>query len=117
MTVTLKKFLEKLIDGYSDEAPDSAEYPYKVFSIKKISNEDNISNYVLEVNVWDKNKTYSRAETIMDGLEKKLDSQTFLEKKFLVYTYLGTRNNVPDPDKAIKRVRGQFEIRIVEREE
>lgn len=117
MTIKLKRFLEELIDGYSDEAPDNAEYPYKVFSAKKILNDDNISYYALEINVWDKNKTYSRAETIMDELEKKLDRQTFLEKDFFAYTYIGARNNVLDPDKAIKRVMEQVEIRVVEREE
>ena len=117
MTVKLKRFLENLIDGYSDEAPENADYPYKVFSARKLSDDDGIAHYILEVNVWDKGKTYSRAETLMDELEKKLNKQTFLVKELFAYTYTGSRENVSDPDRAIKRVREQFELRVVEREE
>ena len=117
MTVKLKKFLEDLLEAYSDEAPENASYPYKVFTIRKISDNDGISHYILEVNAWDRNKTYSRVETLMDILEKKLKKQSFQEEEFLVYTYTGTRDNIPDTDKMIKRIREQFEMRVVEREE
>jgi hypothetical protein len=117
MTVDLRKILEELIGGYSEDAPSDAVYPYKVFSLRKLTEDSGISQYNLEVNVWDQHEYYSRAETIMDKLEKKLNKQTFLGEKMLIYTYNGQRENVEDTDKSIKRVREQFEMRVVEREE
>ena len=117
MTIKLKRFLEGLLEGYSDEAPDEATYPYKVFSIRKLMMEDGISFYLLEVNVWDKHKYYSRAESMMDKLEKMLNKQVFNTEDLVIYTYIGQRDNIVDQDKQIKRVRGQFEIRVVSKEE
>lgn len=117
MTIKLKRFLEDLLEGYSDEAPDEATYPYKVFSIRKLIAEDGISFYLLEVNVWDKHKYYSRAESIMDELEKMLSKQVFNTEDLVIYTYIGQRDNIVDQDKQIKRVRGQFEMRVVSKEE
>jgi hypothetical protein len=117
VTIKLKRFLEELLEGYSDEAPEDATYPYKVFSIRKLVAEDGISSYMLEVNVWDKHRYYSRAESVMDKLEKLLNKQVFNTQDLVIYTYIGQRDNIVDQDKQIKRVRGQFEIRVVSKEE
>ena len=49
----------------------NAIYPYRVFSAQRISEIGERQVYVLEVNVWDQNQYYTRADALMDELEKK----------------------------------------------
>ena len=67
--MSLEKELEKLTGAFYEEAPKDAAYPYKVFSARRISGEDGKQTYVLEINVWDQNSYYSRANSVMDALE------------------------------------------------
>ena len=72
MNQELRKELEKLTGAFYEEAPTDAAYPYCVFSARRLSESDGRMNYVLEINVWDSHKHYSRAEALMDALEQKL---------------------------------------------
>lgn len=111
----LEKELEKVIGAYYEEAPKEIEYPYAVFSLKRISVEDHRQSYILEINVWDRNRYYSRAEEMMDSLEKKLDKSIDLNDILMAYFYGGARQNIPDKDKEIKHIREQFEMYVYER--
>ena len=102
-------------DAYEMEAPDNANYPYIVFEPRRISVVDYIENFVLEINVWDKNKTYNRVDGITDKIEKALDHEHNLNKKKLGVFYKGNRQPVLDEDKQIKRVREQFDMIVIER--
>lgn len=110
--MNLKKELESLIGAFCEEAPKDTSYPYKVFSAKRISDNDGRQQYILEINVWDQHQYYSRAESLMDELEQKLHRCNYLTDSFLIRIFKGQRENVPDPDKTIKRVREQFEMQV-----
>ena len=117
MSLDLKKELETLTGAYYEEAPDDAKYPYVVFSMRRLSGDEGPQHYVLEINAWDQGEYYSRAEGVMDALEKKLHRCNYIAERHLIRIFRGARQNVPDPDKTIKRVREQFEMRIYEMEE
>ena len=72
---------------------------------------------MLEVNVWDQNQYYTRADALMDELEKKLHRSSFMAEGYLIRTLRGKRQHIPDPDKTLKRVQEQFEMHIYEKEE
>lgn len=114
--MNLKEVLEKLTGAYYEEAPQNAKYPYGVFSAQWISESDGKQNYILEVNVWDQHEYYSRAESMMNDLEKRLHRCNYMTDKFLIRIFRGRRQNVPDPDRTIKRVREQFELQVFEKE-
>lgn len=115
--MSLKEELENLIGAFYEEAPKEATYPYKVFSTKRFSESDGRQQYNLEVNVWDQHPYYSRAESMMDELEQKLHRCNHITDRFLIRIFKGQRQNMPDADKTIKRVREQFEMHVFDREE
>lgn len=116
MSGKLKKALKELTGAYYEEAPKEAVYPYAVFSLRRIGEEDGAEAYYLEVNVWDSSPYYSGAEEMMDALEEKLHRRSFSTEDMLIRTFRGNRQNVPDPDKTLKRVREQFEMKVYRKE-
>lgn len=111
----LREELEEYITSYYNEAPEDAAYPYSVFSLRRIGTEDERQRYILEINVWDRNQYYSRADEMMDKMEEKLDGCLSLSDDTLFYCYKGEREPVTDKDKSIKRIREQFELYCYER--
>lgn len=109
--------LRNTIPTYPDEAPESATYPYAVVSGRRLTIEDNISNWIIEVNVWDKNKYNSRAEAKADAIEKALDYlKITLTDGSLVRFFKANRDDILDPDETIKRVKVDFTTTIYENE-
>lgn len=117
MSQSLKQVIEELTGAYYEEAPEDTAYPYVVFSMRRISESDGRQSYSLEINAWDQYAYYSRVENMMDALEKKLHQTNRLTEEYLIRIFKGARQNVPDQDKSIKRVREQFELYVYEREE
>lgn len=116
MSRELKRELEALTGAYYEEAPEGAQYPYMVFSVQRLSDDGGKQSYSLEVNAWDQHEYYSRAESMMDALEKKLHRCNHMTDQFLFRAFRGRRQNIPDPDKTLKRVREQFEVHVFEKE-
>lgn len=114
---SLDKELERLTGAFCEEAPTDADYPYAVFSAKRLNDTDERQTYSLEINVWDRHPHYSRAESLMDEMEHKLHRCSYLMDGYLIRTFRGVRQNVPDQDKEMKRVREQFELYVYERED
>ena len=114
--MSLDKELEKLTGAYCEDAPNDAAYPYKVFSARRLSESEGKQNYILEINVWDQNAYYSRAQSIMEQLEKELHRCNYISEDYLIRIFKGQSEKVTDQDKDIKRVREQFEMFVYERE-
>ena len=109
--------LKNTISTYPDEAPESATYPYAVISGRRLTIEDNISNWIIEVNVWDKNKYNSRAEAKADAIEKVLDyCKITLADGSMARFFKANRNDILDTDETIKRVKVDFSTTIYENE-
>lgn len=104
------------INAIDNEAIGNENYPYAVISTTRLNANDCISNWTLEINVWDKNHYYSRSETIADDIEKLLDFKTMKVGDNFVCMFKAGKMNIPDTDKAIKRVRTQFDLKIYESE-
>jgi len=104
------------IVAIDNEATNGEQYPYAVITTSRLNVDDNISNWDLEINVWDKNKFYSRVETIADDIEKLLDFTQIKSDDNLLCIFKSQKSNVTDSDPAIKRVRLQFGLKIYESE-
>lgn len=118
MTVGLRKEMESLTGAYYEEAPEDAAYPYAVFSLRRLGDGEGKQTCSLEVNIWDQHPYYSRAEDMMDALEERLHRCSLnTGEGFLVRIFKGARQNVPDPDRTIRRVREIFEAQIYKGED
>ena len=111
----LKDELEDYLGAYYMEAPEGATYPYAVFELNRLSENDERQAILLEINVWDKHRYYSRAEEMMDTIEKNLHGYGQLSNDDIFYCFNGSRQAIPDEDKQIKRIREQFELYYYER--
>lgn len=116
MSSGLKRTMEELTGAYYEEAPKEAEYPYAVLAMRRVGEEEGAETYSLEINAWDRYPYYSRAEQLMDALEKKLHRCSFSTNEFLIRICKAGRQNITDSDKALKRVRGQFEMKVYRKE-
>lgn len=104
------------INAVGNEATNELEYPYAVVTMSRLNRNDNISLWSLEVNVWDKHKYYSRAETISDNIDKLLDFAQLKSGDNLICIFESQKNNLKDTDPAIKRVNMRFDMNIYESE-
>ena len=104
------------INAAGKEATNELEYPYAVVTMSRLNRNDNISLWSLEVNVWDKHKYYSRAETISDNIDKLLDFARLKSGDNLICIFESQKNNLKDIDPAIKRVNMRFDMNIYESE-
>ena len=104
------------INAVGNEATNELEYPYAVVTMSRLNRNDNISLWSLEVNVWDKHKYYSRAETISDNIDKLLDFAQLKSGENLICIFESQKNNLKDTDPAIKRVNMRFDMNIYESE-
>lgn len=111
----LKDELELYLGAYYSEAPKNAAYPYSVFDVDIISKEGERYSAILEINIWDKNEYYSRAEEEADRMERLVDGEVSLSDDVLFYCYTDSRQHVLDDDKQIKRIRMQFSLFFYER--
>lgn len=96
---------------YEYEAESEDNYPYAVFEINTNSAEEFPRVGYLEINVWDRHRTYSTVDTYMDNIESKLKDAYFESSKVAFRCFAGDRNHILDEDKAIKRTREKFMIR------
>lgn len=115
-TLELKNLIKEVLADneysvFTDEAPKDANYPYIVLEVTKGSSESYPFVGILEINAWDKHRTYSRVESIMDIVENKLRNQFFENDSVNFRTFDGDRQPLIDEDKSIKRVREKFMIR------
>ena len=104
------------INAVGNEATNELEYPYAVVTMSRLNRNDNISLWSLEVNVWDKHKYYSRAETISDNIDKLLDFARLKSGENLICIFESQKNNLKDTDPAIKRINMRFDMNIYESE-
>lgn len=96
---------------YEYEADNEDNYPYAVFELNTNSADIYPRVGFLEVNVWDRHKTYSTVDTYMDNIESKLKGAYFENSKVAFRCFEGDRSHILDPDKGIKRTREKFMIR------
>ena len=115
-TNDLKKLIQTKLktlttDVYYEQARDNALYPHIVFSFKEVNLGDlSRQDYMLEVDVWDKNTSTYNAEELADKVEDLLHTQNLPQDKILPTFYKVDRKSILDPGKDIKHRQIRFQI-------
>ena len=107
--------IKEITGAYKDFAHKDATYPYAVFELDRIDS-DSGDTYVLEINVWDRHRSYSRADSVALALEKKLNGYVENNPHRAFRVYKGTMKHVLDEDKSIKRIQLQLTVTSYEKE-
>ncbi len=101
---------------YHEVADDKTVYPHLVFSFRRIDlNDLSRQDYVLQVDVWDRNKKTQRVDDLADEVENLLQAQNLPQKNILPTFYLIDRKTVEDEDKMIRHRQIQFQVQNYER--
>jgi len=100
---------------YYATAADNAGFPHIVYNLTEIGsmpNDLHRYNYVLEVDVWDKGKSESKALTICDKIEELLSASNLPQTLILPTFFFESRRNVIDEDKNLKHELIRFEVQL-----
>lgn len=101
---------------YFEIANEKKLYPHIVFGFRRIDLNDLWrQDYILEVDIWDKQDSSLRVDDLADQVENILQAENLPQSNVLPTFYLIDRQNIPDEDKEIKHRRVQFQIQNYER--
>lgn len=101
---------------YNEVANNEVVYPHLVFSFRRIDlNDLSRQDYVLQVDVWDRNKKTQRVDDLADEVENLLQAQNLPQQNILPTFYLIDRKTVEDEDKMIRHRQIQFQVQNYER--
>lgn len=101
---------------YHELADKDAVYPHIVFTFRRIDLQDlSRQDYILEVDVWDKEKDTTRVDNLADSVENLFQAKNLPQEHILPTFYLIDRRNILDEDKNIKHRQIQFQIQNYER--
>lgn len=121
-TADLKKLIKEQLDTlqgvtYYRRAPETATFPYKVFSLQKVDTRTDARDDIdLCVDIWDKGTSPARVELIGDQVERLLDNVNLPQETILPTIYRESRYTVDDADPNIQRVQLHFYINFYENE-
>ena len=120
-TNDLKKLVQTQLktvteNAYYEVANNDAVYPHLVFSFRRIDlNDLSRQDYVLQVDVWDRNSKTQRVDDLADEVENLLQAQNLPQQNILPTFYLIDRKTVEDEDKMIRHRQIQFQVQNYER--
>lgn len=98
-------------DVYFEQARDNALYPHIVFSLREVNlNDLHRQDYILEVDVWDKENDTTAVDALADNVEDLLHMQNLPQTNILPTFYKIDRKSIVDSDKKIKHRLVRFQI-------
>lgn len=113
---TQLKTVQKDIKVYHEVADDTAVYPHLVFQFRRIDlNDLSRQDYVLQVDVWDRNNSTQTVDNLADSVENLLQGKNLPQTNVLPTFYLIDRKTVEDEDKMIRHRQIQFQVQNYER--
>lgn len=120
-TNALKKLVQTKLktlttNVYHEIANEGALYPHIVFTFDRIDLDDlSRQDYILVVDVWDKQQDTEPIDSLCDNIENLLQAQNLPQDHVLPTFYLMDRNRVFDEDVLIKHRVIRFQIQNYER--
>ena len=101
-------------DVFFEDATDSAKFPYLVYNLSQAVRTENQILFNLDVDIWDKNISSSRVETLFDDL-RKLDKTNILNSDLQCTVRFDRYIDASEGNKELKRKTVMFILRYMER--
>lgn len=111
MRKQLKKEIKPIVSNYFLNSHNKAEYPYAVLDIKEVDNEV-FTQYLLEIEVWDKKEDTTELETICDDLKILLDGKNVIQDNYAYVIWFSSCLTDKEEDRTIKKRVLSFEIHL-----
>ena len=117
-TATLRKLVRRQLqtvqgETYHREAPPSAVYPYKTFTLKGVTFTDARDDFDLCVDIWGRGD-WKVVEEIADQIEDLLKDSNLPQDKILPTFFRENRYNLDDPDKTLQHIQLRFLVQLYE---
>lgn len=111
MRQQLKKEITPIVSNYFLNSYNKAKYPYAVLDIKEIDDEV-LTRYSLDIEVWDKKEDTTELETICDDLKQLLNLKRVIEENYAYVIWFNSCLTDKEEDKTIKKRVLSFEIHL-----
>lgn len=111
MRQQLKKEVTPIVSNYFLNSYNKAKYPYAVLDIKEVDNEV-LTQYLLEIEVWDKKEDTTELETICDDLKSLLDGKNVMQDNYAYVMWFSSCLTDKEEDRTIKKRVLSFEIHL-----
>lgn len=111
MREELHEEIKKIVDNYFYITYNKAQYPYAVVDIKEIGNEV-LTQYSLDVSVYDKKEDTTTLETVCDDLKNLLDRKKVIKDNYAYAIWFNSCLTDKEEDRTIKKRILSFEIHL-----
>lgn len=103
-------------DVYYKIASIKAMYPHIVFNFERVDlNDLSRQDYILRIDIWDKNEDSNPADELADKVENLLQAQNLPQTHVLPTFYLMDRHDIEDSNKEIQHREVRFQVQNYER--
>lgn len=107
----LYKEINSIVANYFFTTFNKAQYPYAVVDIKELGNEV-LTQYFLDICVFDKKEDTTNLETICDGLKALLNQKRAVKENYAYAIWFSNCLTDKEEDRTIKKRILSFEIHL-----
>lgn len=106
-----------LPNTFYEKVPQEKSFPYVVYTLPGISEEEVREDYTLEIDIWSNSNDIMELETIVTDIDCNLNRELELNDGFMCKIYRNTpyRLNIPDPDENLNRRKLRYLIKLYRR--
>lgn len=107
----LYKEIKSVVSNYFFTSFNKAQFPYAVVDIKELGNEV-LTQYSLDISVYDKKEDTTEIETICDDLKKLLHQKRAVKENYAYVIWFSNCLTDKEEDRTIKKRILSFEIHL-----
>lgn len=107
----LYKEIKTVVSNYFFTSFNEAQFPYAVVDIKELGNEV-LTQYSLDISVYDKKEDTTEIETICDDLKKLLHQKRAVKDNYAYVIWFSNCLTDKEEDRTIKKRILSFEIHL-----
>lgn len=118
ITRTLREYVTETLDkhnisNYFQYAPDKEDFPYSVFTLNRVTQDVGISQFDLEVFLYDNKHDSAIVDDLVDNIVNVFDNEHRVIGKYSISSYLNVVNPINTNSDKLQQRRILFTLRVV----